>query len=88
VVAAREPYPAPVEAGGELAGMDAAEELGCLVFQMGTRLSAQGLTEVSGGRVLICTAVGADQQEARRLAYLGLERISFPGMRYRQDIAA
>jgi phosphoribosylamine--glycine ligase len=43
---------------------------------------------VSGGRVLICTAVGADPQEARRLAYLGLARISFPGMRYRQDIAA
>jgi phosphoribosylamine--glycine ligase len=88
VVAAREPYPAPVEVGGELAGMDAAEELGCLVFQMGTRLSAQRLAEVSGGRVLICTAVGADPQEARRLAYLGLARISFPGMRYRQDIAA
>jgi hypothetical protein len=28
--------------------MDAGEELGCLVFQMGTRLGAQGLTEVSG----------------------------------------
>jgi phosphoribosylamine-glycine ligase len=38
--------------------------------------------------VLSYTAVGADQQEARRLAYLGLERISLPGMPYRQEIAA
>jgi len=88
VVAAREPYPAAVETGGEVLGIAAAEELGCLVFHMGTRPGAGGTVEVGGGRVLICTAVGADQVAARRQAYSGLAAISFAGMRYRHDIGA
>jgi phosphoribosylamine--glycine ligase len=88
VVAVREPYPEPIEEGGEVHGLEAAEELGCLVFQMGTRATAGGAVEVGGGRVLICTAVGEDQESARKRAYLGLGAISFPGMRYRLDIGA
>jgi len=88
VVAAREPYPGAVEPGGQVLGIEAAEDLGCLVFQMGTRLAPDGSLEVGGGRVLICTAVGPDQESARRQAYSGLAAISFPGMRYRQDIGA
>jgi phosphoribosylamine--glycine ligase len=88
VVAAREPYPDPVEAGGQVLGIAAAEELGCLVFQMGTRPGGEGSVEVGGGRVLICTAIGEDQEDARRKAYSGLATISFSGMRYRQDIGA
>ena len=33
------------------------------------------------------TAVGADVGEARDRAYAAAELISFPGMRYRRDIA-
>jgi phosphoribosylamine--glycine ligase len=88
VVAARKPYPDPVEAGGQVLGVEGAEELGCLVFQMGTRPGGEGSVEVGGGRVLICTAIGEDQEDARRKAYSGLATISFSGMRYRQDIGA
>ncbi len=88
VVAVRDPYPAAVEPGGEVRGVEAAEELGCLVFQMGTRPAHRGGIEVGGGRVLICTAVGPERDSARRQAYSGLAAISFPGMRYRHDIGA
>jgi phosphoribosylamine--glycine ligase len=88
VVAVREPYPAAIEQGGGIRGLEAAEELGCLVFHMGTRAAPGGAVEVAGGRVLICVAVDEDRQAARRRAYLGLGAISFPGMRYRLDIGA
>jgi len=88
VVAVREPYPEAVEEGGAVHGLDAAEELGCLVFQMGTRAPSGGVVEVAGGRVLICTAVAEHRETARQRAYLGLGTISFPGMRYRLDIGA
>ena len=88
VVAVREPYPEAVKPGGWVLGIPAAEERGCLVFQMGTRPGAGGSVEVGGGRVLICAAVGEDRESARRQAYSGLTAISFPGMRYRQDIGA
>ncbi|MGC1405904.1 MAG: phosphoribosylglycinamide synthetase C domain-containing protein, partial [Candidatus Dormiibacterota bacterium] len=63
-------------------------ELGCLVFQMGTRAASGAAVEVAGGRVLISAAVAEDREAARKRAYLGLEAISFPGMRYRLDIGA
>jgi len=88
VVAVRDPYPAVIAAGGGVKGLEAAEELGCLVFQMGTRAAPGGTVEVAGGRVLICSAVGEDRHSARRQAYLGMGAISFPGMRYRLDIGA
>ncbi|MGA7174008.1 MAG: phosphoribosylamine--glycine ligase [Candidatus Dormiibacterota bacterium] len=88
VVAAREPYPAAVQAGGQVSGIATAEEMGCRVFQMGTRPGRSGSVVVAGGRVLICTAVGEDITSARHAAYSGLAAISFPGMRYRQDIGA
>lgn len=88
VVAVREPYPEAVEGGGEVQGLEDAEELGCLVFQMGTRAASGAAVEVAGGRVLISAAVAEDREAARKRAYLGLEAISFPGMRYRLDIGA
>ncbi|MGH7692304.1 MAG: phosphoribosylamine--glycine ligase [Candidatus Dormibacteria bacterium] len=88
VVAARDPYPGPVEPGGEISGIEAAEAMGCQVFQMGTRTGRGDAPEVAGGRVLICTALGSGRLEARRGAYAGLAAIEFPRMRYRQDIGA
>jgi len=88
VVAVREPYPEPVLPGGELVGVEAAEALGCLVFQMGTRAGAEGGVEVGGGRVLICVGTGADLGAARRTAYAGMAQVQFAGMRCRSDIAA
>ena len=42
----------------------------------------------SGGRILNVTGVGDTLEEARARAYEACERISFPGARYRRDIAA
>jgi phosphoribosylamine--glycine ligase len=87
VVAVRHPYPAPVQPGGEVLGLDHLPE-GCLAFQMGTRAGAGGRPEVSGGRVVIVVGSGIDLGAARELAYRGIRSVQFPGMRYRADIAA
>ena len=86
VVAVRQPYPAPVQPGGEVVGLDRLPE-GCLAFQMGTRAGVGGRPEVSGGRVVIVVGSGPDLGAARELAYRGIRAIRFPGMRYRADIA-
>ncbi len=88
VVAVRAPYPEAVQAGGQVEGLEAAEALGCLIFQMGTSAAATGGVEVGGGRVLICVGTGVDLPAARGAAYAGLGQINFAGMRYRSDIAA
>ena len=41
----------------------------------------------SGGRVLTVTATGETFAEARSRAYAGVEKITFPGVQYRSDIA-
>jgi phosphoribosylamine--glycine ligase len=87
VVAVREPYPGPVEPGGEVVGLDRLPE-GCLAFQMGTRAGPGGRPEVSGGRVVTVVGSGPDLGAARELAYRGIGAVRFPGMRYRRDIAA
>ncbi len=87
VVAVRQPYPGPVEPGGEVRGLDRLPE-GCLAFQMGTRAGPGGRPEVSGGRVVTVVGTGPDLAEARELAYRGIAAVRFPGMRCRADIAA
>ena len=47
-----------------------------------------GQLVTSGGRILNVTGVGETIEEARARAYEACERISFPDMRYRSDIAA
>ena len=42
----------------------------------------------SGGRILNVIGVGDTLEQARTRAYEACERISFPGARYRRDIAA
>ena len=42
----------------------------------------------NGGRILNVTASGTTVADARERAYAACELISFPGMRYRKDIAA
>jgi phosphoribosylamine--glycine ligase len=42
----------------------------------------------AGGRVLAVTGVGADIAAARARAYAGVERLYWPGMHHRTDIAA
>jgi phosphoribosylamine--glycine ligase len=87
VVLAAAGYPASGDVGSPIEGIDAAEETGVQVFHAGTALKGDRLV-TNGGRVLNVTATGDTVTEARERAYAACERISFPGMRYRRDIAA
>jgi phosphoribosylamine---glycine ligase len=87
VVLAAGGYPARGDVGTPIAGIAEAESTGALVFHAGTALQGDRLV-TSGGRILDVTAAGATVADARERAYQACELISFPGMRYRRDIAA
>jgi phosphoribosylamine---glycine ligase len=80
-------YPGGGDTGNPIDGLDAAEGDGAIVFHAGTALR-EGRLVTNGGRILDVTAVGSSIAEARDRAYAAAERISFPGARYRRDIAA
>ena len=89
VVAAATGYPGACEKGLPLdLGTEAPPGPGreAIVFHAGTARAADGRLVTAGGRVLGVTGVGPDARAAREAAYRRLERISFPGMRYRRDI--
>jgi phosphoribosylamine---glycine ligase len=86
VVLAAGGYPDGRDTGSPIEGIEAAEELGALVFHAGTALRENELV-TSGGRILNVTGVADDAAEARALAYRAAERISFSGAQYRRDIA-
>ena len=86
VVLAAGGYPDGRDAGSPIEGVEAAEELGALVFHAGTALRENELV-TSGGRILNVTGVADDAAEARALAYRAADRISFSGAWYRRDIA-
>jgi phosphoribosylamine--glycine ligase len=87
VVLAAGNYPASGDVGSPIEGIDAAEEAGALVFHAGTALKGDRVV-TNGGRILNVTATGDTVADARERAYAACELISFPGMRYRKDIAA
>jgi phosphoribosylamine--glycine ligase len=87
VVAAAHEYPAEGDRGSDIVGVEDAEAAGALVFHAGTARQGDRLV-TNGGRILAVTAVGETVGEARDVAYAGVERISFPGMRVRGDVAA
>jgi phosphoribosylamine--glycine ligase len=86
VVLAGESYPERGDSGTRIEGVEAAAAEGALVFHAGTALR-DGELVTNGGRILNVTAVGASIAKARQLAYRAAGRISFPGVRYRRDIA-
>jgi phosphoribosylamine---glycine ligase len=87
VVLAGGDYPARSDSGTPIEGIAAAEEEGALVFHAGTARNGDALV-TNGGRILNVTGLGGTVAEARGRAYAACERISFPNMRYRRDIAA
>jgi len=88
VVLAGPNYPARSDyAGIPITGIAEAEAAGALVFHGGTAVR-DGTLLTNGGRILSVTGTGPTVAEARRLAYEGVERVSFEGMRFRTDIAA
>lgn len=82
VILASHGYPESSRSGDVISGL---EEAGAQVFHSGTRLS-EGRWQTNGGRVLACVAKGADRLSAVQAAHSAADRISFPGMRRRDDI--
>ena len=80
-------YPEGRDTGSPISGIEEAEELGAVVFHAGTAMR-DGQVVTSGGRILNVTGIGENLEQARTRAYEACERISFPGARYRRDIAA
>jgi phosphoribosylamine---glycine ligase len=80
-------YPERGDTGTPIHGVADAEATGALVFHAGTALAGRELV-TNGGRILNVTGTAASVSEARERAYAGVERISFPGARYRTDIGA
>jgi phosphoribosylamine--glycine ligase len=86
VVLAAAGYPDGGDRGTPIEGVAAAEESGALVFHAGTALH-DGALLTNGGRILGVTGLGSNVGAAREAAYAGADRISFAGMRRRDDIA-
>jgi phosphoribosylamine--glycine ligase len=87
IVLAAGGYPADSDVGSPIQGIDAAEAKGAYVFHAGTALKGDRFV-TNGGRILNVTGRGDTVADARERAYAACELISFPGMRYRKDIAA
>jgi phosphoribosylamine---glycine ligase len=86
VVLAAPDYPERGDTGTPIEGVDAAESDGALVFHAGTAVR-DGRLVTNGGRILNVTGLGPTVGEARRAAYDAVGKISYPGMRFRNDIA-
>ena len=87
VVIAAPDYPERSDyAGAQIAGIEAAEATGALVFHGGTAVR-DGAVVTNGGRILSVTATGDTIGDARSAAYDAVELISFDGAQYRRDIA-
>ncbi len=87
VVIAAGGYPSEGDVGTPISGLEAAEATGAIVFHAGTALKHDRVV-TNGGRILNVTGTGETIAEAREQAYAACAAISFPGARYRTDIAA
>lgn len=75
-------YPDTYKKGYPISGLE--NVTGVTAFHMGTT-DQSGLV-TAGGRVLALSALGADPEEARRIVYSQIHRVSFNGIYYRNDI--
>jgi phosphoribosylamine---glycine ligase len=87
VVLAAASYPEGSDIGSPIEGVGEAERDGALVSHAGTAVR-DGRLVTNGGRILSVTATGDTVPEARSATYAAVERIHFPGARYRRDVAA
>ena len=80
-------YPGEYEKEFEITGIKQAESLGDVkVFHAGTAM-LDGKLVNSGGRVLGVTALGDSIEEAQKLAYDAVKKITWQDCYYRTDIA-
>ena len=87
VVLAAPGYPTAPQRGAEIKGLNGDPGEGVIVFHAGTAVEGRKLF-VDGGRVLNVVGIGPDLDRARARAYRAAERITWPGMQFRRDIAS
>lgn len=78
-------YPGTYSKGLPIQGPTGKSEENTLLFHAGTKFFENQLV-TNGGRVLACTAFGADIAEARNRSYALAESIHFDEMAFRRDI--
>ncbi len=83
VVLAAAGYPDTPRRGDVITGADGVPG----VLHAGTGRTADGSLVSAGGRVLCCTATGADLVQARDAAYVLVHGVGLHGAQYRHDIA-
>lgn len=84
VVLAAENYPGSVEKGREITNLPHSND-DSWVNHAGTKIE-DGVLVSNGGRVLSCTGIGNDLQEASAKAYSLIQQIELSGSHYRRDI--
>jgi len=82
-----EGYPGAVRGGGEIAGLEAVERSGVIVFHAGTRRE-DGRWVVRGGRAAYLTAKAETVEAARTAVYAARAGLGGSGWRSRGDVAA
>lgn len=85
VVLASEGYPETSSSGDKIQGLDEIPT-DVFIYHAATE-ERDGEFYTAGGRVLNVVGKGSNVIEARARAYAAVERIHFPGMQYRTDIA-
>lgn len=85
VVLAAAGYPTSPEKGARIKGISNVGD-DAIVFHAGTTADGEKIV-VDGGRVLSVVGMGDSIETARDNAYSAVDRISWPGMQYRSDIA-
>ncbi len=86
VVLAAHGYPTAPELGDEIRGADGGLGEDVILFHAGTVAEGKKLF-VNGGRVLNVVGIADTIETARDRAYEAAERITWPGVQYRRDIA-
>ncbi len=87
VVMAARGYPNEPQRGSVIAGLDrAAAKPGVRVFHAGTQAGPENTTLAVGGRVLTICGTAPNVQQARDLAYAGVDAITWPEGFCRRDI--
>ncbi len=77
-------YPDKYEKGKEIMGLDKVDDV--LIFHAGTKYDNEKIV-TNGGRVLGVVALDKTIEEARKKAYINVDKIYFDGKQYRKDIA-
>ncbi len=87
VVAVADDYPGNYRKGQRIHGLELCpEEEDFVIFHSGTRRGPEGNLFTNGGRVFAVTAKAATMDAALGRCYEALEKVRFPGMRFRRDI--